>query len=120
MENTTQHIETILIPSFTTRRRMLNNIIASVKNGYLPESWKDDKENNYQNIVMTYSGYYAMKDDCVMAENAYFHEYQDDGEYVYDEHDEEYIMECNAEVVYTRRGNCFYTHKNNCIATNSI
>lgn len=115
MENTTQQKI-----SFTTLRVMMQMIDKSIKNGYLDESWKEDKLNNYESIIMTYSGYYAMKDDCIMAEGEYFHEYNDEEDYVYDEHDEEYIMESNSEVVYTRRGNCFYTHRNNCIAGNSI
>ena len=115
MENTTQQKI-----SFTTLRVMMQMIEKSIKNGYLDESWKEDKLNNYESIIPTYSGYYAMKDDCIMAEGEYFHEYKDEEDYVYDEHDEEYIMESNSEVVYTRRGNCFYTHRNNCISGNSI
>ena len=116
MENTTQQ-KTI---SFSNLRRIVKTIHLSVKDGYLPDNWKDDKINNYDNIVKTYLGYYALVDDCVMAENEYFHEIQDEESIVYDEHDEEYILESNAEVVYTRCGNCFYTHRNNCIETNSI
>ena len=121
MENTTQHIQTIPMHPFSFRRKIMENIYNSIKNGYLPESWKeDDKGNNYESIVMTYSGYYAMKDDCIMAEGEYLHECQDDEDYVYDELDEEYIIEGNSEVVYTRRGNSFYTHRDNCVCSNSI
>jgi hypothetical protein len=120
MENTTQHIETILVPSFSVRRKMMENILKSIKEGYLPESWKDDeKGNNYESIVMTYSGYYAMKDDCIIAEGEYLHECQDDEDYIYDELDEEYILECNAAFVNTDNHG-FYTHVHNCTDSNSI
>jgi len=119
MENTTQHIETILIPSFSVRRKMMENILNSIKNGYLDESWKEDKLNNYESIIMTYSGYYAMKDDCIMAEGEYLHEIEDEEEYIFDEFDEEYILEGNAAFVNTDNHG-FYTHVHNCTNSNSI
>lgn len=121
MENTTQHIETISIPSFSVRREMVENIHNSVKYGYLPESWKEDeKGNRYEGIVMTYSGYYALENDCIIAEDEYFHEIEDDEAYIYDEIDEHYIMEQNAEFVNSGRGNGFYTHKDNCDGFHNI
>ena len=46
MENTTQQKI-----AFTTLRVMMQMIEKSIKNGYLPESWKeDDKGNNYESV----------------------------------------------------------------------
>lgn len=113
MENTTQHIEAILIPSFSVLRRIMKNIHVSIDIGYLPESWKqDEKGNRYEGIVKTYSGYYAMQDDCIIAEDEYFHESIDDDDYIYDEIDEEYIIESNSVFVHDGR-NGFYTHQDN-------
>lgn len=122
MENTTQHtIEATLIPSFSVRRKIMENINNSIKNNYLPESWKkDEKGNRYEDIVMTYSGYYAMRDDCIMVENEYLHEVEDEADWVMDELNEEYIFIENSEVVHSRRGNTFYTHRDNCQEFNEI
>jgi hypothetical protein len=120
MENTTQHIETILVPSFSVRRKMMENIFNSIKEGYLVPEYKElDKGNNYESIVMTYSGYYAFKDDCVMAEGEYMHEIEDADDYIYDELDEQYIMADNASYVETGRDG-YYTHDDNCRSENDI
>ncbi len=68
---------------------------------------------------LTYSGYYAFKDDCVMAEGEYFHEIEDADDYIYDEMDECYIFADNANWVNGRRDG-FYTHDNNCQGCNEI
>jgi hypothetical protein len=120
MENTTQHIETILIPSFSVRRKIMENIHNSIKERYLVPEYKElDKGNNYESIVMTYSGYYAMKDDCIMAEGEYMHESIDCDDFVWDEIDERFIFADNASYVNGRRDG-FYTHDNNCNGCNDI
>jgi|GEM_PF-5145120 len=115
MENTTQQ-KTM---AFTTLRVIMQMIEKSIKNGYLRDEWKDDKINNYNNIVTTYSGYYAMNHDCIMAEGEYLHEIEDADDYVYDEIDEKYIFSDNASWVETGRDG-YYTHDDNCSGCNGI
>jgi hypothetical protein len=116
MENTT--LQKTL--SFGTLRMIFTLAENSVKEGYLRESWKEeDRGNNYENIIKTYSGFYAFKDDCIMVDDEYLHEYQDDEDYIHDEIDEEYILQCNAEFV-NDDSDGFYTHRHNCNDSNSI
>jgi hypothetical protein len=115
MENTTQQKRI----SISSLRSIMTIIHSSVIEGYLPNNWKDDKANNYENIVMTYSGYYAMKDNCIMAEGEYMHEDEDCDDYIWDEIDEEYIMANNSSYVETGRDG-FYTHDDNCTDLNEI
>jgi hypothetical protein len=68
---------------------------------------------------MTNSGYYAMKDDCVMAEETYLHECKDEDDYVYDEIYECYILTHNSCYVIDRSSG-FYTHDDNCNERNEI
>ena len=116
MENTTQQKT---LKSFTTLRVIYQIIQKSVELGYLPKGWKNDKINNYENIVSTESGYYAFNDDCIIAEDEIYHEIQDEDDYVYDEIDECYILSDNANWVNGRRDG-FYTHENNCNGCNEI
>jgi len=115
MENTTQQNKI----AFTTLRVMIQKIEKSIKNGYLTDDWKKDKINIYESIIITYSGYYAFKDDCLRVEGEYLHECQDDEDYIYDELDEEYIFSDNASWVETG-GDGYYTHDDNCSACNGI
>jgi hypothetical protein len=115
MENTTQQKRI----EFTTSRVIMQMIDKSIRHGYLRPEWKDDKINNYENIIPTYSGYYAYKDDCVMVEGEFLHEIEDEDDYVYDELDECYIMTNNAS--YVENGRCgYYTHDDNCSGCNDI
>jgi hypothetical protein len=115
MENTTQQ-KTM---AFTTLRVIMQMIEKSIENGYLRDNWKDDKENNYKNIVSTYSGYYAFEHDCTIVEGEYLHENEDADDYIYDEIDEHYIFSDNASYVETGRDG-FYTHDDNCSGCNGI
>jgi len=115
MENTTQQKRI----EFTTLRVMMQMIEKSIKNGYLTDNWKDDKENDYKNIVSTYSGYYAFEHDCTIVEGEYLHENEDADHYIYDEIDERYIFSDNASYVETGRDG-FYTHDDNCSGCNGI
>jgi hypothetical protein len=115
MENTTQQ-KTM---AFTTLRVIMQMIEKSIKNGYLTDDWKKDKINNYESIIITYSGYYAFKNDCVMVESEYMHEIEDADDYIYDELDEEYIMADNASYVETGCDG-YYTHDENCMSCNGI
>ena len=117
MENTTQ---TTFRQSFAELRKMIKLINLSVKEQYLPDTWKYlDKENNYESIVKTYSGYYAMKGDCIMVEGEYMHDVLDEDDYTYDEIDECYIISGNAS--YVENGSCgYYTHDDNCNDSNDI
>ena len=115
MENTTQQKRI----EFTTLRVIMQMIDKSIKNGYLRDNWKDDKENNYKNIVSTYSGYYAFEHDCTIVEGEYLHEVLDIDDYIYDEIDECYILSGNAN--YVENGRCgYYTHDDNCNGCNDI
>jgi len=116
MENTTQQKRI----AFTTLRVIMQMIEKSVRYGYLKPEWKElDKGNNYESIIITYSGYYAFKEDCVMVEGEYMHEIEDEDDYIYDELDDCYIMSENASYVETGRDG-FYTHDDNCNNSNSI
>lgn len=114
MENTTQ---TKL--SFSKLRIMMKTIHESIFHGYLIESWKDDKINNYENIVNTYHGYYAMMDDCISINDEYYHESMDSDDIIFDEIDEEYILESDSVNVYTGSGS-FYTHMENACHSHNI
>jgi hypothetical protein len=116
MENTTQ---TEFKQSIDNLRSIVGLIKKSITNGYLRDEWKDDKINNYNNIVLTYSGYYAMKHDCVMVEGEYLHEIENEDDYVYDEIDECYILSNNSCYV-INRSDGFYTHEDNCNERNDI
>jgi tRNA G26 N,N-dimethylase Trm1 len=87
MENTTQ---TEFRQSIAKLRTMIKLIKESIDRGYLRMDYKEDKGNNYESIVLTESGYYAFSDDCVVAEDEYYHEVEDEDEYQYDEIDECY------------------------------
>jgi hypothetical protein len=116
MENTTQQ-KTM---AFTTLRVIMQMIEKSIKNGYLRPEWKElDKGNNYESIINTYSGYYAFKDDCIIAEGEFLHEIEDEDDYVYDELDECYILRDNASWIETGRDG-YYTHDDNCSSGNDI
>jgi hypothetical protein len=117
MENTTQQETKI---SFCELRKIFTLAQQSVKYDYLRRTWKqEDKVNNYRNIVKTESGYYAFEEDCVVAEDEYYHEVQDADELAFDEIDECYILSSNAIWVSGRAIN-FYTHENNCNERNEI
>jgi hypothetical protein len=117
MENTTQ---TEFRQSIASLRMIVALIEKSVKDSYLPHNWKElDKGNNYESIVLTESGYYAFNDDCIIAEECVFHEVNDEDEYKYDDIDECYILEENAQWVNTRREG-YYTHQDNCDHSNEI
>jgi len=115
MENTTQQKRI----AFNSLRSMLMLINSSIQDGYLRREYKDDKINNYENIITTYHGYYAFKDDCILAECDYLHETEDADDYIYDEIDERYIYADNASYVETGRDG-FYTHDDNCSGCNGI
>ena len=116
MENTTQ---TTFRESIAELRKMIQLIKKSVTEGYLPDNWKDDKENNYESIVLTESGFFAFNDDCIIAEDEVWHEIQDSDEYEHDEIDDCYILSGNACYVEGRRRG-FYTHSDNAIPCNGI
>jgi hypothetical protein len=117
MENTTQQT---FKKSFASLRHMIKMIHASVNEGYLPHNWKEyDKDDNYESIIVTESGYYALAEDCIMAENEFWHEVKDQDEYQYDEIDQEYISSRNANWVENGRLG-YFTHDDNCNGCNDI
>jgi hypothetical protein len=118
MENTTtqQHFTATDIKRI---RNIINDIHESIKYNYLREDWRDDKVNNYESIIVGYSGYYSHIEDCIMAEDKYMHEEQDSDDYVYDEIDECYILECNSVYVNHENAN-YFTHEHNADASNGI
>jgi hypothetical protein len=116
MENTTQKEFT---QSIDNLRSIVKLIKKSIDYDYLPINWKKDKVNNYENICLTESGYYAFRDDCIIAEDEIYHEVEDEDEYVYDEIDECYILKRNANYVLGRRFN-YFTHEDNCDSSNEI
>jgi hypothetical protein len=115
MENTTQQ-ERI---AFRSLRIIYNKIMDSIDEGYLSSNWKDDKINNYENICLTETNRYAFRDDCIEAENELYHETIDEEYYCYDEIDEFYILQSNANWIENGRSG-FFTHDDNCNGSNDI
>lgn len=125
MENTLTHTK-----AFKELRIIVQVLRESVKENYLREDYKElSKGNNYEDIVTTdsrsmkidgnYYSYYAMRDDCVMIDDEYYHETEDADEFTFDEKDECHILANDAIEVQDRR-HTFYTHYNNCIGANDI
>jgi len=125
MENTLTHTKT-----FKELRIIIQVLRESVKENYLREDYKElSKGNNYEDIVTTdsrsmkidgnYYQYYAMREDCIMIDDEYYHEVQDEDEFQFDTIDECYITNDDAVSVTDRRGD-IYTHYNNCNAANDI
>lgn len=125
MENTLTQTKT-----FTELRIIVQVLRESVKENYLREDYKElSKGNNYEDIVTTdsrsmkidgnYYSYYAMRDDCVMIEDGYYHLEEDSDEITFDEKDECNILTSNAAEVQDRR-TTFYTHYDNCVGCNDI
>ena len=125
MENTLTHTKT-----FKELRIIVQVLRESVKENYLREDYKElSKGNNYEDIVTTdsrsmkidgnYYSYYAMREDCVMIDDEYYHETEDEDEFTFDEKDECHILSSDAIEVQDRR-HTFYTHYNNCISANDI
>ena len=125
MENTLTHTKT-----FKELRIIIQVLRESVKENYLREDYKElSKGNNYEDIVTTdsrsmkidgnYYSYYAMREDCVMIDDEYYHLTEDEDEIEWDEKDECYILSNDAIEVQDRR-HTFYTHYDNCISSNDI
>lgn len=113
MENTTTQ-QSLTAQKIRMCRMVISKIQKSIRDGYLPESWKEDKVNNYENIIETYSGYYAFINDCIMVEDEWLHEEEDEEEYKWDEIDECNILQENSCYVLDGRHGGFYTHVDNC------
>ena len=111
-------MNTQTLTKFSELRRMAQLIQRSINTGYLEENWRDliyyNHVRNYEDIIMTESGYYAHTDDCALIDDEYYHKELDGDEIRWDEIDEEYILEDDARVVLNNRGE-FYTHVENCI-----
>lgn len=125
MENTLTHTKT-----FKELRIIVQVLRESVQENYLREDYKElCKGNNYEDIVTTdsrsmkidgnYYSYYAMREDCVMIDDEYYHSIEDEDEYTFDEKDECYILSGDAIEVQDRR-HTFYTHYENCNSRNDI
>jgi hypothetical protein len=125
MENTLTHTKT-----FKELRIIVQVLRESVQENYLRENYKElCKGNNYEDIVTTdsrsmkidgnYYSYYAMREDCVMIDDEYYHSIEDEDEYTFDEKDECYILSGDAIEVQDRR-HTFYTHYENCNSRNDI
>ena len=126
MENTLTHTKT-----FKELRTIIKVLQKSVEEGYLRKDYKEVcKDTNYEDIVETgcqsvkidgeYYYLYAICEDCVMVDDEWFHEIQDDDEYKYDELDQEYISSGDSVLVNDSRRE-YYTHIDNCtINSNSI
>ena len=125
MENTLTHTKT-----FKELRIIVQVLRESVKENYLREDYKElSKGNNYEDIVTTdsrsmkidgnYYSYYAMREDCVMIDDEYYHLIEDEDEFTFDERDECHILTSDAIEVQDRR-TTFYTHYDNCVGRNDI
>ena len=116
-------MNTQTLTKFSELRRMAQLIQRSINTGYLEENWRDliyyNHVRNYDDIIMTESGYYAHTDDCALIDDEYYHKELDEDEIRWDEIDEEYILEDDARIVLNSRGE-FYTHVENCHGNNDI
>jgi len=125
MINTLTHTKT-----FKELRNIIQVLRFSVDESYLPVDYKElCKENNYEDIIEVctrsvkiddkYYPLFALANHCVMIEDDYYHEVQDEEDYQYDKIDECYISNDDAVSVNDRRGE-FYTHYSNCNGANDI
>jgi hypothetical protein len=92
--------------SFSELRKIVARIHKSIEYNYLPENWKDEKED----IIKTCSGYYANINNCICINGEYCHEEQDNDMFIWDELDNEHIWEENTICVHGRHGQ-YYTHE---------
>ena len=125
MENTLTHTKT-----FKELRTIVQVLQKSVAEGYLRKDYKTEcKDTNYEDIVETgcrgfslnghYLFYYAICEDCVMVNDEWFHDVQDQDEFKYDQLDQEYISGGDAVLV-NDRSREYYTHIDNCNSANDI
>jgi hypothetical protein len=112
------------LTTFSELRTIAQLIKKSIDKSYLNESWREtitySGRRNYDDIVLTESGYYATTEDCAEIEGRYYHRQNDSDDLCYDEIDEEYILQNDARLVYGGRGNDFYTHIDNCDYSHEI
>jgi hypothetical protein len=92
--------------TFSELRKIVARIHKSIEYNYLPENWKDGKED----IIKTSSGYYANINNCICINGEYCHEQQDNDMFIWDELDNEHIWEENTICVHGRHGQ-YYTHE---------
>lgn len=93
------------------KQSTLSLIRESILKGYLPEEWHSNKED----IVKTESGYFALISDCVNINGDYYHDREDSGLFVYDDIDDEYILECDSVMAYGRNGREVCTKEENTV-----
>lgn len=86
----------------------LSILRLSIQLGYL------DLENRNGELIETANGYAAFSGDCQEIDGSYYHSEKDEDQFIYDELNNEYILECESVSVITgRRGNTEITHENN-------
>ena len=109
--------------TFTELRKIAQLIQKSICENYLEDNWRDlifyNHSRNYDDIVLTASGYYAHYDDCAEIDGEYYHKDIDAYEIAWDEIDEVYILDDEARQVFDNRRE-FYTHYRNCTSSNDI
>lgn len=120
----TTHTQTETKTLTARRIAYIRNVIACIKDSindsYLDEDYRElYRSCNYEDIVMTESGYYAHIDDCVCINDEFYHTEQDNDLIVWDERDEEYILSDDSREVFSGRGS-FITHVDNCEASCGI
>jgi hypothetical protein len=100
---------------------------SSINNGFMVHdeelvSSLINKQELTHYYCFTDSGFIALKTNCVYIDYAdcFFHESLEDSEFIYDEIDNEYILEKHAVCIEDRRHHSFYTHENNANSSNDI
>jgi hypothetical protein len=125
MQDTITHTKT-----FKELRNIVKVLRVSVDEHYLPNNYKElCKGNNYEDIIEVcsrsikidnaYYNLYAMSQDCITIDGEYYHETQDEEDYIYDEIDECYILSSDSIRVQDRRHD-FYTHCGNGTSAHDI
>lgn len=88
---------------------LLSLVRSCIKQGYLPEYWHESKHD----IIKTCSGYLALSQDSVSIGDQWYHKDVNSEDIVYDEINEQYILEENSIRVYHGRDDYFYTDRHN-------
>lgn len=93
------------------QKQTLAKIRESIREGYLPDDWHNDKDD----LIETQSGYYALNRDCAYIDHDYYHTEKDSDSIAWDDVNDEFILEENAVNALAKRGRYVTTHVDNCI-----
>jgi len=91
-------------------KRLLSRIRLSIKAGYLPTDWHDQKEE----VVELHSGFFALNDDTTLVEGQYYHSEIDEDLFVYSEREGDHILKDEAVFCFGKRGREYWAKEDDC------